>query len=257
MKTAIITGASSGMGKSFVKKLALGNENFDEVWILARRAERLDELKLLYPGKKLIPVVTDLTDRDALAAFGKLLEEKKPTISLLVNCAGLGKRGDVASQPSKALEDTLEINCVSLSVMIRICLPYMQDNGGRIINIASSAAYLPQPGFACYAASKSYVLNFSRALAYELKSRKITVTAVCPGPVATEFLSKATDNKETDFTGFRKYFVADSDAVAEASIKAANRGKKVMSFGFSQKCLHFASKIVPTDLILMFETMGK
>lgn len=268
MNIAIITGASSGIGEAFLRELikersAYGSVPFDEIWIIARRKEKLEKLRDELDSKRIIPLVIDLAEPSSLVKLEDMLEEKDPTVGLLINCAGMGKRGVVEDKTVKDLEDTIDINCTCLTKVTRICMPYMinkassftKKNGPRIINIASSAAFLPQPGFATYAASKSYVLNFSRALAYELKQYNIMVTTVAPGPVKTEFLSKATDNKESEFTGIRAMCVADPTKLAIASIKASRRGRKVLVYGFMQKLLHVASKIVPTDLILWIETL--
>jgi hypothetical protein len=140
-------------------------------------------------------------------------------------------------------------------------MPYMiakkplwtADNSPRIINIASSAGFLPQPGFAAYAASKAFVISFSRALYYELIDHNIVVTTVCPGPVKTDFQRKATGGAQTDFTGVRKHVVADPVKLVKAAIKASRSGKQILVYGFSQKALHVASKLIPTSWILFIE----
>ena len=108
--------------------------------------------------------------------------------------------------------------------------------------------------FACYAASKSYVISFSRAMSCELKPKGIDVLVVCPGPVATDFQRRATDGKETNFTDWRKNFVIDPVKLSRATLKASVRGRRMLSYPFSQKLLHFASKAVPISWILAFES---
>jgi short-subunit dehydrogenase len=264
---AIVTGASSGIGRSFLKLIIkergiFGGVPFDEIWAIARNADKLNSVINSLEDERVLPVICDLSDPGNLAELEEQLASEKPQVGLLVNCAGMGIKGAVEDQPAKAIEDTLDINCTSLSKLTRICLPYMIEkdmfyskaNGPRIINIASSAGFLPQPGFAAYAASKSYVINLSRALAFELADYGICVTTVCPGPVNTEFQSKATGGASAEFTGFRQYVVADADKLAEASLRASIQGRRMLVYGFSQKALHLASKIVPTDLILYIES---
>jgi short-subunit dehydrogenase len=255
---AIVTGASSGIGEAFVKEICSVDDKFDEIWIVARRQDKLDALVALTGDRRLRPVKADLTDASDLESIGKRLEAGDYSVDLLINCAGLGKRGNVADNAIEDIAATINVNCQSLSLLTKIVLPFIKTapvkkKGGRIINIASSAAFLPQPGFAVYAASKSYVLNFSRALGAELAAKGIVVTAVCPGPVDTEFLGKATGGRETEFTGIRKSFVADADKLAKASLKASFRGRRVFVYKFSQKVIHFISKAVPTGLVLCFE----
>lgn len=266
MDIAIITGASSGIGESFVKQVVnghgvYGSMPFQQIWIVARRLDKLELLKSHLNDSRIVCVPADLTKAEDIDAIKKKLEEANPRVGLLINCAGCGKRAKVLDKDADALESTIALNCTSLSVLTRVCLPFMvsksapytKANGPRIINIASSAAFLPQPGFACYSASKSYVVSFSRALDIELRKEGIAVTTVCPGPVATEFQKNATDGSSSEFTGFRKYIVADPDKLAIASIKASRKGRHMLVYGFVQKALHVAAKIVPAYWIIALE----
>ena len=258
-KIAIITGSSSGIGKAFTELLANDKGEFykapfDEIWAVARRADALDELAHSITGVKVVPVVADLASDSGIKTVEDKLKSEEPVVGLLINSAGMGIKGRVMDKPSEALSNTIAINCSALSSLIRITVPYMKNEGERpaIINIASSAGFLPQPNFAAYAASKSYVISFSRAMSYELKPLGITVTAICPGPVRTDFQRRATEGKETDFTDWRKNFVADPVKLAKASLKASRRGRRMISYPFSQKLLHLASKIIPISWILCF-----
>lgn len=245
--TAIITGASSGIGKAFVKALLNSPGCPDSIWIIARRLDRLEELSSL--SSRIVPVQADLISEAGIQTVKEKLINEKPGVSLLINCAGMGRRGDIKDRPSSEISDVIALNCTSLSVLTREVIPYMTQ-GSAVINIASSAAFLPQPGFTVYAASKSYVVSFSRALAVELKKSGISVTCVCPGPVNTEFNSLATDGASTEFKGFRKLLAADAGKLASASLKAASHKRRLFVYGFSQKALHAASKLLPTGAIL-------
>ena len=162
------------------------------------------------------------------------------------------------------MEDThtaISLNCEALSAVTQTFLPYMTGHGEKrsatIINIASSAGFLPQPNFAVYAASKSYVISFSRALAEELRDKKITVTCICPGPVDTDFIKVSKSDPNATFTGFKAKFVTTTDKLIPASIKAAKKGKTMLVYGMGQKMLHLTSKLVPTRLVLFFERKMK
>lgn len=263
---AIITGASSGIGKAFLEEIVkehgvYGSVPFEEIWAVGRNEEKLIEIRTLLGEDRIIPVKADLADPEDMSSLADRLAVEKPQIGLLINCAGMGIKGAVEDHPSKTIEDTVDVNCTSLAKLTRICLPYMisrtpnlsRDNSPRIINIASSAGFLPQPGFAAYAASKAFVISFSRALYYELIDHDIIVTTVCPGPVNTDFQRKATGGAQKDFTGIRKYVVADPIKLAKASIKASRAGRQMLVYGFSQKALHVASKLIPTSWILFIE----
>ena len=261
-RIAIITGASSGIGKAFIELLARDNGEFfktpfDEIWAVARREDALNELASSFEPGKIVPVAADLATVEGIQTIESKLDAEKPKVGLLINSAGMGMKGRMAEKPAKALSDTIAINCTALSQMIKIAAPYMKQEGkyhSKIINIGSSAGFLPQPGFACYAASKSYVISFSRAMSCELKPMGIDVTVVCPGPVATDFQRRATEGKETNFTDWRKNFVVDPVKLAKATLKASLKGRRMISYPFSQKLLHFASKAFPVSWILAFES---
>ncbi len=263
---AIITGASSGIGKAFLEEIVkehgvYGSVPFDEIWAVARNEEKLIEIKTLLGEERIMPVKADLASPEDMSVLADRLASERPQVGLLINCAGMGMKGAVIDHPAKTIEDTVDVNCTSLAKLTRICLPYMivknqawtKDNSPRIINIASSAGYLPQPGFAAYAASKAFVISFSRALYYELIDHGIVVTTVCPGPVNTDFQRRATGGAQTGFTGIRQYVAADPVKLARASIKASRAGRQVLVYGFSQKALHVASKILPASWILFLE----
>ena len=263
---AIITGASSGIGKAFLEEIVkergeFGCIPFDEIWAVARREDKIIEMKALIGDDRIVPVKADLSSPEDMSVIADRLASEQPVIGLLINCAGMGMKGAVEDHPAKTIEDTVDVNCTSLAKLTRICLPYMiskkplwtMDNSPRIINIASSAGFLPQPGFAAYAASKAFVISFSRALYYELIDYNIVVTTVCPGPVKTDFQRKATGGAQAEFTGIRQFVVADPVKLAKAAIKASRSGREILVYGFSQKAFHVASKIFPTSWILFIE----
>ena len=185
MKIAIITGASSGMGREAARQLADRFSGLQEVWLIARRMDRMQELERTLP----IPArcfAIDLTDASQRETLENELAARKPNVKLLVNASGFGKIGTVGNLPLDDETGMVELNCKALCAVTHMVLPYMSENS-RILQFASAASFLPQPGFAIYAATKAFVLSYSRALREELRLRRIGVTAVCPGPVKTEF----------------------------------------------------------------------
>lgn len=185
MKIAIITGASSGMGREFAKQIEFLYKDLDEIWVIARRKERLEELKSHIKTKTRI-FEGDLLEKDIYKELSETLEEEIPNIRMLVNAAGFGKVGKVKEIACEDQTEMIHLNCIALTHMTKLCIPYM-TRGSRIVNLASASAFCPQPSFSVYAATKSYVLSFSRSLRAELSDEGILVTAVCPGPVDTEF----------------------------------------------------------------------
>lgn len=231
------------MGTEFVKEL-LKEKNVDEIWLIARRKERLEAMVESY-GQKLRAFALDLTEMTSFEQLSASLEKEQPGIAYLVNAAGAGRMGNVETIDYHAHGFVLDINVKALTCMSRICIPYMKK-GGHIIQLCSGSAFLPQPGFASYAASKSYVLSFSRALRQELKDRNISVTAVCPGPVNTEFFQAA----GTEVHPSKKRFMAEAEDVVKKAMKDAKAGRELSVYGMSMKLLHLAGKLLPVKLIL-------
>ena len=186
---AIVTGASSGMGREFVRQIAESYRSISEIWVIARREQALLTLQEELKDKTTIRTLPmDLAEKDACAELAALLKKEKPVLRILVNSAGLGHAGKLETQDVDQILNMIDVNCRALTAVTMTCLPYFRK-GSRILQMDSGSAFLPQPGFAAYAASKAYVLSLSRALKEELRSRQISVTAVCPGPVKTDFFA--------------------------------------------------------------------
>lgn len=244
MQIAIVTGASSGIGKEFVRQLSYCYPWLDEIWVIARREENLKQLQQRTDGKlRILPL--DLRKDSSFYIIQKLLKTKKPHIKVLVNAAGFGKIGRVSESTTNALQGMITLNCTALTKMTNLCLPYC-GNRSHIIQIASAAAFAPQPKLAIYAATKSYVLSFTRALRKELKREGITVTAVCPGPVDTEFFRKA--GGEISFT--KKACMAKADQVVHKAILDAAGGKELSIYGVPMNAVYVLCKLVPHRLLL-------
>lgn len=237
----IITGASSGIGREFARQMDQGFSSIDEFWLVARRQERLEEIKRAMRHRVRI-LAFDLSEMDSLARFWELLNEEKPVVRMLINCAGYGMIGDFERIPVVPQTGQLDVNCRALTWLTHACLPYMQKNS-RILQMASSAAFLPQPGFAVYAASKAYVLSFSRALAQELSSKKIYVTAVCPGPVSTAFFDVA--EQYGKMMSVKKYTMVSAKRVVREALCASFRRKRMVICGFPMRAFYFATRVLP------------
>src|ERR1700751_693014 len=192
--TVLITGASAGIGREFARQLAPA---VNTMILVARRNDRLEalelELKIINPHLEVFCRQVDLRDHAALERFCDWLDESGLSVDLLVNNAGLGDRGAFIDSEWAALRAMLQVNIGALTYLTYRILPSMRKTGcGAILNVSSVAGFLPVPNLAAYAATKAYVLSLSEALRAELRNSNISVTALCPGPVATEFGDVAT-----------------------------------------------------------------
>ena len=191
MKVAIVTGASSGLGKEFVTRIAK-RKDVDELWVIARRKDRLEAMakEVSIPVK---PLAMDLTEPDSIEKMKTILEFEKPNVRFLVNAAGLGKIGFNRDLTIEEQNSMIDLNCRAAVDMTMLCLPYM-FRGSRLINICSVAGFQPLVGLGTYAASKAFLLNWTKSLHHELLGTGIHVTAVCPYWVKdTEFIPVAQD----------------------------------------------------------------
>lgn len=248
MKIAIVTGASSGMGREMVYHLADRFGGLSEIWVIARRKDRLEE----FQGRVPVRIRTfemDIMESESLKTLKNALEVEKPDVRVLVNAAGCGKQGMIGAIPEQEVSRMIRLNNEALTMMTETVLPYIGE-GGKVMQFASAAAFIPQPGFAVYAATKAYVLSYSRALAAELKPRNITVTAVCPGPVDTEFLDHALDGKEQN--QWKKLATMKPKPVAAAAVSDCLKGKEVSIPGLPMKAFHILCKVVPYDMLVNY-----
>ncbi len=205
MKIALVTGASSGLGREFARQLDRESGlELDELWVIARRENRLAELKLCcaHPVR---PLPMDLTRRESIEELKALLERERPEISVLVCAAGLGKIGRTWEISDRDNEAMIELNCKAAVDVTCACLPYLY-RGSRVLELCSTAGFQPMPELNVYAATKAFLQSFTKTLHYELRGRGIHVTAVCPYWVKdTEFIPKA---KEHEPGGFRHFPLA-------------------------------------------------
>lgn len=222
MNIAIVTGASSGIGREFVKRIA-ENDGYEQIWIIARRRERLLELELKY-GQKIVPIPLDLTQTDELNKFADILKEKNPNVKLLINCAGFGKFGKYDAIPTEDTLKMIDLNCKALVFLSEAVIPYMTE-GAKIIEVDSIAAFQPIPYLNVYGATKAFVLNYSLALQEELRDKKIRVFSVCPGWTKTEFFNDS-GNEKGVVKHFNKWFTAEE--IVSYALKKVQKSKKVV-----------------------------
>ena len=246
MKIAIVTGASSGMGKEFVLQLK-DYVQVDEVWAIARRTDALEKLEQEC-GLKVRPISLDLCDMESFATLEKLLAEEKPDVKLLVNAAGFGKFG--AYHKVSLVDDArmVDLNCKALLLMTRLVIPYMAP-GSHILQLDSLSAFQPVPYITTYGATKAFVLSYSRAMNRELRGAGIRMMTMNPGWVKTEFFRHAFQTNDGAVQYFDRLYEA-RDVVA-TGLKDLYKTKKDCSIhGFPVKFQVFLVKLVPHRFVM-------
>jgi len=245
-RIALVTGASSGLGREFAVQID-AMQVVDEIWLVARNEEALEAVAAALSTPARI-IVADLTDKDDIAAIAAALGDAQPRVSYLVNAAGFGKFGDWQTISDEAADAMIDLNCRGLVDMTRAALPYM-DRGSRIIEVASAAAFVPLPHMNVYAATKAFVLRYTRALRWELHGTGITATALCPTWVKTGFEATARDSAGGRDVGH--LFGEQSASTVVRRALCANKAHLAVACASPQSAaLRLIGKIVP-DCIAM------
>ncbi len=247
MKIAVITGASSGIGEQFALKIDELRPEIEEIWLIARRKDKLLGLAEKI-GKKVRVLALDITKDACLNEYVEQLKEVGAEVKILINNAGFGKLGDFDTISKNDNAGMVRLNCEALTLMTSLTLPFM-DNGGEILNSCSIASFAPNTRMAVYSSTKAYVMSFSRALRSELKKRKINVLALCPGPMDTEFLSLAGIEKGSSHT-FDTLPRVNPAIMAEKSLKASKNKKAVYTNRIFYKFYRLLAKLLPHSLVM-------
>ena len=250
MNIAVVTGASSGMGREFCR--IFDKEGFDEIWGLGLGKDSMEALKSEL-STKFRYFDMDLTVDENLNTYKKALEEAKPNVKWLVNASGFGKFGRYDEIDVSDSINMIDLNCRALVFMTETTLPYMCE-GARITQFASIAAFQPLPYINMYSATKVFILHYSLSLGMELKSRKITVTAVCPYWTKTAFFDRATKINSKASQEVVTYYAVmyDPAKVINKAYKDSKKGKSKSVYGFTTKLQSVLSKLLPAKLIMKY-----
>ena len=244
-RIAVITGASSGMGREFVLRLDEQQE-FDELWLIARRKEKLEELADKTRAT-VRAIALDLGVQADIDRYKEMLAEERPHVAVLVNAAGFGKFRAFTDLSLEEQLAMIDLNDKALVAMTYLTLPYMKK-GDCIYQIGSLSSFQPVPYINVYGASKAFVLSFSRALGKELKKqgRGIRVMAVCPGWVKTDFFDRAV--VDDTITYYNRYYTAEQ--VVARALRDMKKGKDVSVCGFPIRAQVFATKHLPHGIVM-------
>lgn len=252
MRIALITGASSGLGTKFAIRIDKNEKNIDEIWLVARRKEKLEETAARLTKKtRIFPL--DLLKRESFDTLEHALNKEEARVGLLIVNAGFAKIGNYARVTREDADSMIDLNCRAAVDTTVTCLPFMEA-GDRIIEICSTAAFQPLQYIGIYASTKSFLYNYSRALRMELLPRRIAVTAVCPYWMKdTEFLSVASTNKANAAPDapIRNFSLGvPSGKVARRALAASRRGQAVCTPGLICTLHRFFGKLLPRTFMM-------
>lgn len=251
MRIAVITGASAGLGAEFARQIAqkAGPEALDELWLVARGAERLKQMADALP----LPCrcfALDLTEEASLRELACAFAEAEVDIRYLVNNAGYGTQGAFAKVEEAKLMACLDLNIRALVQLTHMAKPYL-SKGSQVFQISSVSAFMPQPNYAVYASSKAFVLHFAKALQAEWKREAIQVVAVCPNLMDTDFCERAEMPAQT--LKIKKLGLEQPERVVRVALRAGQRGRAVALSSSSGKVLRLLGKLLPHNFILWIE----
>lgn len=244
MKIAIFTGASSGMGREFVRRIT-AEQKFDEIWVIARRVERLEEIK----AEVDMPVRVlglDLCDMKAIETLKTLLESEKPEVKVLVNASGYGKFGAFLDLGLEEQLGMIDLNSKALVAVTYVVAPYL-TKGSEVYQIDSLSSFQPVPYIGVYGASKAFVLSFTRAVNAEWRHTGIRMMAVCPGWVRTEFFNTAVVD-DSVITYYNQFFTAEQ--VVKRALRDMKKGKDVSVCGWKIRAQVLLTKLLSHKTVM-------
>ena len=250
MQIAIITGASSGLGKVFFEKVLERYPQLNEYWVIARSENKLKELAEQHPQQKVRVVPLDLADTHSMETFEKLLDEQKPDIRVLINNAGYDKPGLFREMKLADIYSLMNLNAMGTTMMSRLCLPYM-DKGSYQIITGSIGSFAPLPWRAVYSASKAYVRFFARALHEEERKRSVNIMLLSPGKMDTEMFHQ--NSKDSGNMSIQPYL--NLDKVTMKAMQKAERGCAAYTPMAFYKLYRLLAKIVPSAIMVKFTSV--
>ncbi|MEU9808716.1 SDR family oxidoreductase [Mycobacterium sp. NPDC050853] len=249
-RTAVVTGASSGIGSAIARELASRGHH---VTLVARRAEKLQELasEISASGGQAEVLPTDLADRNARAALHGRIVNLGVTPDILVNNAGLSTLGAIAASDPDAEMNMIEVDAVAVADLCSRFVPGMVErHRGAILNVASTGAFQPLPGQAGYGACKAFVLSYTQSLYGELHGTGVTATVLCPGPVHTGFGEAAGFSKEDAEAALPPVMWVDVKDVARAGVEGLDKGQMIVIPGVANRAAALLSRFVPNRLLV-------
>lgn len=251
-RVAVVSGTTSGLGRQYIQTLVTEYPDIDELWMIARRKDRLAEIEAAYPDMNFRSIPLDLSLDDSYALLAQILADEKPHITALINNAGVAFNGNVKDVPLAYLIAMCNLNVKGTTALTRICLPYMQS-GGYILNVSSASSFAPNPHMDVYSATKAYIASFSLGLREELKDQNINVCTALPGRMKTEMDEKLNTGKREGL--FNLVPSLDIGLFADRTVRAAVAGKASYTMNWFYKTYRVVAKLLPATLIVHFSNI--
>ena len=248
LKTAIVTGASAGLGRAFAEEIARNRRDIDEIWLVARRRERLEEFAAEHPGRRFRIIAADLSTEAGISAVEDALRERGPAVSLLVNNAGIETDGAFADGDLGRLRAMVRLNAEAPMVLCHLVVPYLASGAG-IVNVSSTAGFCPLPGLTAYSATKSFLTAFSEGLRAELKPIGVNVMALCPGNMDTEMNPRERPVGGESGTQASNLPFVDVGLIARRALARCAAGKGFYTPGSFYKAYRLAMKLLPHSAV--------
>jgi len=246
MKIAIITGASAGLGEEFALQMKGYFPDIEQVWLIARRQDRLTELAEKLGDMEPVVLPLDLCDKGSFDTLAEKLAAEKPDVRLLINNAGCGYLGEVGEDELARQTRMTDLNVTALTAVTHTVIPYMAA-GGRIINVSSIASFCANARMTVYSSTKAFVSSFTRGLSVELKKKGIAVTAVCPGPMDTEFITVGEIKGNSPM--FASLPFCDPKKVVAGTLAASRAGRTFYTPMAFYKFYRVLAKVLPHVIV--------
>lgn len=248
MKIAIVTGASSGLGREFARQLSGVFPEVEQIWLIARRKGRL-EAAADSLDRPAVCLPLDLCDPMSFTTLQEKLAAERPEVALLINDAGCGYLGNLGETETGLQTRMIDLNLRALTAVTNLTIPYM-PRGGRIINVSSIASFCPNPRLTVYSSTKAFVSSFTVGLSEELRPKGISVTAVCPGPMATEFVDVGGITGNSPMFATLPY--CDQVHVAGGTLRAARMRRTIYTPTAFYKFYRLVAKLMPVKIMVKF-----
>ncbi|EEW53250.1 SDR family NAD(P)-dependent oxidoreductase [Limosilactobacillus antri] len=249
MSVAVITGATSGLGREYVNAVMDECPKVDEIWLIARRKKRMEKIQATYPQMNFRIIELDLAQDESYLKFAEILRQKQPRISAVIANAGVAYNGDVFDMSEKQIRMMIDLNVKGTTIFVRECLRYMV-RGSFVLLVSSVSSFVPNPDLAVYSSTKFYVTSFGLALREELKNRQINVCTAMPGMMKTEMVDKL--SRTVRSSTFNLVPSLNVPKFAHKTIKAAQSGKASYTMLAFYKAYRVVAKLVPHRLLIRF-----